>query len=218
MAAGEKSPAQIAAENEAYAVSLEKAIEKKLKATIKMLVSQVTKTCQDILKELLIMKKDTLTTKNLFRHKHSMHKHGILRGHKYSEFTNSSAESSTGEKNMGCFYPSTISFIKLLMSEYMSIRDTDGNGLIFLKDFYIDYLDPNAPLTFKSTIYNIYFPEAKIYPYVDENGKDIKTDPNFIYYDFRWDGETFTYARIKRSAPLQKMSWGQYLSTVSHLL
>jgi len=218
MAISQKSEAQIAAENEAYAKSLEKTLEKQLKGTINILLNQVVNTCQNIIIELSNIQKNVKLNRNLYKHEHAMHKHAILRGHDYGEYSNSTAisgsKSGEGGKNLGCFYPNVIPFTRLLNSEYASMSDKDDNGLVFFKDFYIDYLDPNAPLSIKSMLYNIYFPDARLFPYTDENGKDIKTDINFIYYHFKWVDETFSYITIKRSSPLQKMSWNQYLGTI----
>jgi len=222
MASSQKTDAQIAAENEAYAKSLEKKIKAELDSVINILQNQSIKVCENIITEITKLHKDIKTNKNLFKHQHAMHKHAILRGHSYGEYSNSSAisglRSGEGGQNLGCFYPNPVSFVRLLNSEYASMSDKDDNGLVFFKDFYIDYLDPAAPLSIKSMLYNIYFPDTRLFPYSDENGNDIKTDVNFIYYHFKWVDETFSYITIKRSSPLQKMSWNQYLGTISKLL
>jgi len=222
MATSQKSEAQIAAENEAYAKSLEKKLKAELDSVINMLINRNIEVCNNISIEIPKLYNDIKTNRNLFKHEHAMHKHAILRGHKYDEYSNdiaiSGSKSCEGGQNLGCFYPESISFMRLLNSEYISMVDKDDNGLVFFKDFYIDYLDPSAPLAIKSMLYNIYFPDTILFPYVDENGKDIKTEKDFIYYHFEWDGEIFSYVKIKRSSPLQKMTWNQYLGTVSKLL
>lgn len=216
----DKTDEQIEAENEAYAQSLENDIEYKLNSIKQILVNQITQACQNI--NTLLSNNNTNNIsqfKNLYNHIHKMHKHGFLRGHNYSECLNSDCidQSKKCEKNLGCFYPNIVSFVRLLYSEYITMTDKDDNGLIFFKDFYIDYSDSEAPLLIKSLLYNIYFPVTRKYPYETPLGIPIVFDEKFINYDFKWDGKTFTYIKIPRSSPLKMFTWEDYLNTISHL-
>jgi len=215
-----KTTSQEKIENEEYAKSLEKEIQNKLEGTIKMLTTQIEKTCENILENLGQTSNRIHQITNITRHIHFMHKHGFLRGHYYSECENQDCidNKKECEIDLGCLYPNIVPFIRILYSEYLTMEDQDGNGLIFFKDFYIDYLDPTVPLGIKSLLYNIYFPDTIRYPYRDKNGNLIKSSTKTIDYNFKWDGKIFSHSTINRTTRLRRFTWQQYLSTIDDLI
>jgi hypothetical protein len=218
---GDKTDEEIEAENEAYAQSLEADISENLASIKSILINHIVEICQNINSVLNIMNKNIKPLNHLYKHVHMMHKHGFLRGHSYSECLNFDCIEGNSEKcdkNLGCLYPNIISFVRLLYSEYLSMYDKDDNGIVFFKDFYIDYLDPNVPLLLRSLLYNIYFPNTIRFPYRDKDGIHIKYDKEFINYNFEWNGTVFSYSQIPRSEPLQCLTWNQYLKTVAHIM
>lgn len=218
---GDKTDEEIEAENEAYAQSLESDISENLASIKSILINHIVQTCQNINSVLNTMNPKIKNLNHLYAHIHKMHKHGFLRGHSYSECLNFDCidgDSKKCNKNLGCLYPNIISFVRLLYSEYLSMYDKDDNGIVFFKDFYIDYLDPDVPLLLRSLLYNIYFPDTIHFPYRDKVGKIIKYDKEFINYSFKWDGATFSYLQIPRSISLQCLTWNQYLKTVAHIM
>ena len=212
-----KTQEQIDIENEKYAQSLEKKTEEKLKQQKNMLINQIKKTIDNIDKVFKSINSQIDHINNILKHYHIMHLHALSSGHKYSVCTNDDCKKNNKqkcEKCLGCFYCNTIPYVSILYMEYMTMKDCDGNGLVFFKDFYIDYLDKNAPLLLRNLIYVIYFPDTYKYPYKDSSGNDIKFDINTINYDFKWDGRKFTYKSIDRQNSCTKMTWQEYLNTL----
>jgi len=186
--------------------------------------------------------KSTSLIKLFLNHRHENHKHASYRGHSYGECSNDMIKLGWIFRyhkyyetiGSGTYFPYKQHFIDLLFLEMNNMKDYDGNGMVFFKDFVIDLneiveeeeiistggtggtgnvnLNINViPMQLKAYGISHWYPDSSTYPYVDDNGNTVKVNTTHFSY---MDAKTGNISYIKREKECQIISWREYIKTV----